>query len=44
MRDATKPTVFKPRNVAFAVKQELGKLEKRGVIKKVERSEWANSI
>ncbi len=45
--DAT-PKFFKPRPIPFALKdvvgQELDRLEKQGVIKKVDSSEWAAPI
>ena len=45
--DAT-PRFFRPRPVPFAIKtavgQELDRLEKQGVLRKVERSDWAAPI
>ena len=48
IKDGAKPVFFKPRKVPYALKEavekELDKLEKNGVIKKIEKSEWASPI
>ncbi|PFX24919.1 putative RNA-directed DNA polymerase from transposon BS [Stylophora pistillata] len=48
IKEGAEPVFFKPRKVPYvfkdAVESELDKLEKNGVIKKVERSEWASPI
>ena len=48
MDDNAKPIFLKARSVPYALREavevELEKLEKNGVIKKVERSEWASPV
>ena len=48
IKEGAKPIFYKPRKVPYALKDavesELDKLERNGVIKKVERSDWASPI
>lgn len=48
MKEGARPVFVKPRRVPYALKdaveRELDKLEKHGVIKKTERSDWASPI
>ena len=48
LKPATKPKFMKPRPVAYSLKpkveEELDKLEKQGIIYKVDTSEWATPI